>query len=127
MTHVLPIQLRFRDTDRFGHVNNAVFATYAESARVDFLYGLDPAPPGLILARLAIDFRRQLHLGQSVEMRTRVGRVGTSSIGLAQELHADGARAAEIESVVVVYDYDRERSLPVPEGLRTALAPYQEG
>lgn len=124
MTHVLPIQLRFRDTDRFGHVNNAVYATYAELARVDFLFGLEPAPEGLILASLKIDFRRQLHLGQEVEMRTRVARIGTTSVGLRQDLYADGQLAAEIQSVVVVYDYARETPVPVPEGVRAVLERY---
>lgn len=125
MTHTLPVQLRFRDTDRFGHVNNAVFATYAEMARVDFMYGLDPPPGGMILARLEIDFRRQLHLGQSVEIATDVARIGTSSVTLAQRLLADDALVAEIGSVVVVFDYARQATRPVDDGLRAALEAYR--
>gem|GEM_PF-7071886 len=60
-----PIQLRFSDTDRLGHVNNAVFATYAELGRLAFLRELGMTDQGLILARLAIDFLRQVRLGTS--------------------------------------------------------------
>lgn len=123
-THTMPIQLRFRDTDRFGHVNNAVFASYSELARVDFMYGLEPPPPGLILARLEIDFRRQLHLGARVEIATNVARVGRTSVTLAQRLIADDENVADIGNVVVIYDYERERAVQVSPALREALAPY---
>lgn len=123
-THTMPVQLRFRDTDRFGHVNNAVFASYSELARVDFMYGLEPPPPGLILARIEIDFRRQLHLGARVEIATNVARIGRTSVALAQRLIADDQLVADIGNVVVIYDYAGQEMVEVSPELRAALEAY---
>ena len=84
--HLLPVQLRFGDTDRFGHVNNANFATYVESARIAFLTSLGHPLGSMILARLAIDFRRQLQMSDPLLVLSRVERLGNSSIGLRQLL-----------------------------------------
>lgn len=122
--HRLPIQMRFRDTDRFGHVNNAVYATWIEIARIAFLRGLTPPAGDLILARLAMDFVRQVRYPEAVEVRTRVAAIGRTSVTLDQRVVAEGAEAARIDSVVVLYDYGNDAKRPVPPELRSALRPY---
>jgi acyl-CoA thioester hydrolase len=124
--HRMPIQVRFGDTDMFGHVNNAAFATYAELGRLRFLASLDYAPGGLILARIALDFRHQLRYGSDAELETRVRRVGTTSLELDQRLLADDVVACEMASVVVFYDYAAQRPKRVPDDLRTILDGYRE-
>ena len=104
MPYRTDIQVRFADTDALGHVNNSAFAHYAEHARIEFFQHLGGRVGGLILARLAIDFRRQVHFGTTVMVETGVERVGTSSIALRQGIYAVGDTAevaAEVESVVV--------------------------
>ena len=64
--------VRFRDCDAMGHVNNAVYSTYLEEARIGVLGGLID----FILARVEIDFRSELRTGEEVEVRTRCSRVG---------------------------------------------------
>jgi acyl-CoA thioester hydrolase len=123
--HRLPIQVRFGDTDMFGHVNNAAFATYAELGRLRFLSSLAFEPGGLILARIALDFRRQLRYGDEAELETRVTRVGTTSLALEQHLLTGGAVACEVASVVVFFDYAAQRPMPVPERLRAVLDTYR--
>jgi len=61
-----------------GHVNNAVYSTYLEQARIGVLGGLEP----FILARVEIDFRAQLRDGEDVEVRTRCAHLGTKSLRL---------------------------------------------
>ena len=77
-------KVRYNDTDRQGHVNNAVFATYMELARVEVLHhsdlGLREDGASLVLARLVIDFRAEIHFPGEVQIGTRVGKVGRSSI-----------------------------------------------
>jgi len=116
-----PIQLRFSDTDRLGHVNNAVFATYAELGRLAFLRELGMTDQGLILARLAIDFLRQVRLGDECYVVTRVVRVGNTSFTLEQTLTANGEVAARYEAVLVCFDYEAQRPVPVPDAFRRAL------
>src|SRR4029079_17215774 len=79
-------RVRFRDCDLMGHVNNAVYSTYLEEARIEVLGGL----ADFILARVEIDFRSEIRAGEEVEVRTRCSRVGTKSFELEHEIHADG-------------------------------------
>lgn len=110
--------VRFRDCDAMGHVNNAVYSTYLEQARIGVLGGLSD----FILARMEIDFRAELRHGEEVEVRTRCARIGTKSFVLEHELAADGRVVAEARSVLVSYDYERGESVPVPDELRARLA-----
>ena len=110
-------RVRFRDCDSMGHVNNAVFSTYLEEARIGVLGGLHD----FILARMEIDFRSELRTGEEVEIGTRCPRVGTKSFELEHELRADGRVVASARSVLVAYDYERGVSVPVPDELRLRL------
>ena len=112
-------RVRFRDCDAMGHVNNAVYSTYLEEARIGVLGGLSD----FILARMEIDFRAELRVGEDVEVRTRCARVGTKSFELEHELAADGRVVAEARSVLVSYSYERGESIPVPDELRARLQP----
>jgi acyl-CoA thioester hydrolase len=122
--HRTDIQIRFGDTDMFGHVNNAAFASYAELGRLRFLDELGYPPGGLILARIELDFRQQLRFGDAAELETVVGRIGTTSLTLAQRLVSGDRVACDIGSVVVFFDYERNSAIPVPETLRPVLARY---
>lgn len=108
--------VRFRDLDGMGHVNNAVFLTYLEQARLAwFGTGDGFALDDVILARTEIDFRSPLQVGEEVEIGVRPIRVGTKSFELEYELRAGGRLVAEAKSVLVGYDYDRGESTTVPE------------
>ena len=112
-------RVRFRDCDAMGHVNNAVYSTYLEEARIGVLGDLID----FILARVEIDFRSELRNGENVEVRTRCARIGTKSFDLEHVISADEGRVvAEAKSVLVAYDYDRGESVPVPDELRRRLA-----
>src|SRR3954471_10363286 len=97
-----------------GHVNNAVYSTYLEQARIGVLGGLDP----FILARVEIDFRDELRAGEEVQVLARCAGGGTKSFDLEHELHADGRLVAEAKSVLVGYDYEAARSVPLSDELR---------
>jgi acyl-CoA thioester hydrolase len=124
VTHVE--QVRFRDLDPMGHVNNAVFLTYLEQARIAFLEELGLATGlnqmNMILARAEIDFRAPLRLGHEVEIAVRSSRCGTKSFDLDYELTADGAIVAEAKTVQVAYDYDRGEAVQLPDKWREKLS-----
>ena len=130
--HRTPIQVRFRDTDAFGHVNNAVFFTYIELARVRYLIdvlGLEEPfeRMPLILARVELDFRSPIMFGENVEVETQVDRIGRSSIGMSHRLTAgaDGRLVGESQSVLVTYDYAAARPIPVPDEWRRTIAAHE--
>ena len=116
-------RVRFRDCDAMGHVNNAVYSTYLEEARIGVLGGLS----AFILARMEIDFRAELRAGEEVEIGTRCSRIGTKSFELEHELRAGDRVVAEARSVLVAYDYARGESVPVPDELRARLTPGPRG
>ena len=111
-------RVRFRDCDAMGHVNNAVYSTYFEEARLGIVGGLD----AFILARVEIDFRSELRAGEEVEVRTHCSRIGTMSFELSHQLRAGGRVVAEGKSVMVGYDYDLGRSVPLSDELKQKLS-----
>jgi acyl-CoA thioester hydrolase len=109
--------VRFRDLDGMGHVNNAVFLTYMESARIAYLSSLGAGPnpqQGLILARIEVDFRSPISFGEQIEVGVRAARMGTKSFELEYELRADGRLVGEGKSVLVGFDYTRGESVEIP-------------
>ncbi len=132
LRHRTPIQVRFRDTDAFGHVNNAVFFTYLELARVRYLIDvLELEGPfermPLILARVELDFRSPIMFGEEVEVTSQVDRVGRSSIAMSHALTAGAERrlVGESASVLVTYDYAVARPIPVPDDWRRKLEAHE--
>ena len=117
----LDLQLRFGDTDALGHINNAVYASYSELGRIDFIERLNLPAGGFILARLAIDFRRQVLLGDSCHITTEVLSLGNTSFTMRQVLYANDQLAAEFEAVVVWFDYELNRPVRVPDEVRMRL------
>ena len=109
-----------------GHVNNAVFLTYIESARVAFLQNLGAATTleemAIIVARVEIDFRAPVRFGDEVEVSARVSRFGDKSFDLDHELRVDGNVVAEAKTVLVTYDYSKREAVPIPDEWREKLA-----
>jgi acyl-CoA thioester hydrolase len=118
-------QVRFRDLDPMGHVNNAVFLTYLEQARVAFFSEVGAATSledmNMIVARVEIDFKAPVRLAQEVEISVRASRFGTKSFDLDYELRVDGDLVAKAKSVQVAYDYNRREPIPVPAEWREKL------
>lgn len=124
-THWTHDKLRFNDTDRLGHINNAVFATAFETGRVSFLYHpeqpLAPAGSDFVIVRLVVDFRAEMHYPGDVEIGTRLLAIGRSSFTVGQALFKDGICTATGESVLVLIDHATRKAIPLPEQLRAAL------
>lgn len=109
--------VRFRDRDALGHVNNAVYSTYLEQARIGILGDLQP----FILARVEIDFRAELREAEEVEIRSRCARIGTKSFELEHQIWAGDRLVADARSVLVGYDYEQNISVPITDDLRRRL------
>lgn len=133
MTHEKQIEIRWRDMDAYLHVNNAVYATYLEECRDEWMeraLGSAGDPWDFVLARVAIDFRRELvQADHAVLVRVALERIGGSSITLREEIRKlDGTLSAEAEAVVVARDRESGRSRPLTDGERAAferaLAPH---
>ena len=126
MMHEKPIEIRWRDVDAYRHVNNAVYATYLEECRDEWLervLGRESDLWAFVLARVAIDFRRELRQeDDTVRVRVGLDRIGTSSVRTREQIvKEDGELAAEAEAVLVARDPDTGRSRPLTEAERAAF------
>jgi acyl-CoA thioester hydrolase len=126
--HRTRIEVRFRDIDSFGHVNNAVIASYVEQARVRYLRDVIHADPvgnmPLILGMLKIDYLSPVFIDDEVQVGSRVDWIGNSSIAMSHLLTA-GRDLARSTSVLVAYDYDKARPMRVPDDWRSAFAAHE--
>ena len=126
MTSEKRIEIRWRDLDALGHVNNAVYATYLEEARDDWLtraLGPDGGFWDYVLARVAIDFRRELRQeDDAVLVRTSLVAIGRSSLTLREEIvSVAGWVSAVAEAVVVARARDTGRSRALTDAERAAF------
>jgi acyl-CoA thioester hydrolase len=126
MTHEKRVEIRWSDVDAYMHVNNAVYATYLEECRdewVERALGAAGDSRDLVLARVAIDFRRELRLeDEEVVVSCALTRIGNSSLALHEEIRTrDGELAAEADAVLVARDREGGRSRPLNEAERAAF------
>lgn len=111
-------KLRYGDTDRQGHINNAVFCSMMETGRVEFLY--DPKQPlyepgsAFVIARVVIDFRSEILWPGTVEIGTGIASIGRSSFKIEQMLFQNDRCVATGESVVVLMDETTRKSRALP-------------
>ncbi len=126
------IEVRFRDLDLLGHVNNAVYVTYLEVARTQY-YG-DVLEMGFgeaddvdfNVVNVEVDFRRPIEFEDKVEVGVRTVDVGESSMTTEYEVEVDGELAAEASSVQVAVD-DDGRPTRVPDSWRERFREYEDG
>jgi len=125
--HEIRLQIRWRDMDAYGHVNNAVYLNYLEEARDAWVErALGPVTGDLwhfVLARVAIDFRRELKQEDGeIVVRCGLESIGRSSIRTREEIRTlDGALSAEAAAVIVPRDPQAGTSRPLTEEERAAL------
>jgi acyl-CoA thioester hydrolase len=124
--HEKRIEIRWRDMDAYGHVNNAAYLTYLEEVRdewLDRVLGDTGSAWDYVLARVAIDFRRELRQADdAVVASCRLERIGTSSVRTREELRTlDGTLSAEAEAVLVARDLEAGGSRPLTPAERAAF------
>lgn len=109
--------LRYRDTDANGHVNNAVFAAFCESGRVQFfathLTPLLTPDTFFVIARFVIDYRAELHYPGRVRTATWLARAGRTSLGFRHRILTGDTVAGEAESICVLLSKDTRRPEPL--------------
>lgn len=123
--HEKHVEIRWNDVDAFRHVNNAVYLTYLEECRDEWLeraLGGDETW-NFVLARVAIDYRRELRLEDDVAVvRCRLDRIGSASVNTREEVWTPaGVLSAEAEAVLVALDPSSGRSRPLSVAEREAL------
>ena len=129
----MSLDVRWRDLDPLGHVNNAVYFTYLEQARVHYLRELglipdDPFDISFILAESSCRFQSPVEWGERVTVFVRASELSRSSFVLEYRMEGEGGRlAATGHTAQVCYDYRNRRSIPMPDEWREIVVAYEPG
>lgn len=123
----LPVQ--WGDQDALGHVNNTVFFRWCESARIAYLDRLglaawmSPTELGPILAQIGCNYKRQLRFPDTVLIGSRVSKLGRTSLTMEHAIvsSVQNAIVAQSTSVIVVFNYQTQRPVPIPAEVRAAI------
>lgn len=121
--------IRFGDTDKLGHVNNAAFSTFLETGRVHVL--LDPAKPlnvpgaTFVIAKLILDYKAEMRWPGEAHIGTRCKSIGRTSFVLEQVILQNDTVAALAETVMVMMDETTRKSTPLPESTVARLKEMQ--
>lgn len=130
LVYEMTIPIRWGDMDAMGHLNNASYFRYFETARIDWLcaIGASPAPSGEgpVLVNACCNFIRQVEYPGTVRVKQYVSNVGRSSFDTwltLERTDAPGVVHADGGATVVWVNYREQRSMPLPDWMRALLAP----
>lgn len=132
--HIIPIQIRFSDVDRLGHVNNSCYHNYVELGRVKYFEKvlgnqIDWGREGFVLARTEMDHLEQVYLRDEIYCCTRIFRFGNKSVGVRNSIikvtGAEIEECAAVNAVLVAMDYIRNESIQVPDKWRKLIASFE--
>jgi acyl-CoA thioester hydrolase len=134
--HVEPITVRWADMDSMGHVNNAKYFTYCESARMSYFAAVhmydhrQGEKHGPALAAAHLNFRQQVRYPAELAVIARVSEIGRSSFRMDYEIVYQGTetlgqRVADGHGVIVWVDYGTGRSIPLPESLKEEIRQFE--
>jgi acyl-CoA thioester hydrolase len=132
--HKLKIQIRFKDIDKLGHVNNANHLTYLESGRVEYFKDvirtkMDWIKTGMILANCEIAYKRPILLEDNLYCYTKVSRFGTKSFDVENLLLIDSSEGMLIcaiaKTTLVCMDYETKETVEVPKEWMDAVKLFE--
>lgn len=112
------IQVRFADCDLMGHVNNAVYLSYFEQARMHYFAEMvdenwDWKKDGIILVKNEVTYLKPILLHDTPLIYVKLASIGTSSFTLVYSVEAGGEAVAEGASKLVCFDFNAQKPVPV--------------
>lgn len=128
----IPVNIRFKDIDAMGHVNNAVYITYFEEGRKAFLINVldvsNPSEYSMILATIQCEYLKPLQITDEVMLETWLSGIKTKSFKFKYRIYCPGTDVtfAKGESVMVAYDYKKKASMPLSEEFLSKTSGYTE-
>ena len=132
-SHKSRIQKRWRDHDEYRHVNNSVYLTYLEEARIHYFheaYQWNWQKEGIILARVEIDFVKPVTYTEPTWVYTRVAKIGGKSFLMNYLLVNEYEDRKEVTtratSLMVMFDYKNNETYPVPDPVREKFLAYEQ-
>ena len=128
--HVLPLQIRFNDVDKFGHVNNTVYFQFYDTAKTDYIAsvckGVDWERLAIVVVKIDAEFVAQIKADDHIAGRTRVVKIGNKSFHLEQDVIDVDTQEVKSRcfSIMVLYDLEHQQTIPIPDEWRQAISIY---
>ena len=129
--HVLPLQIRFNDVDKFGHVNNTVYFQFYDTAKTDYIAtvckGVDWERLAIVVVKIEAEFVSQIKGDDHIAGRTRIVKIGNKSFHLEQDVIDTDTQEVKSRclSVMVLYDLERQQTIPLPDEWRKVITDYE--
>ncbi len=128
--HIIPLQIRFNDVDKFGHVNNTVYFQFYDTAKTNYFASVcqdvDWESIAIVVVKIEAEFVAQIKADNHIAARTRVIRIGHKSFTLEQEVFDTDSQEIKSRclSVMVLYDLKNHKTMTFPELWREAITNY---
>lgn len=129
--HTLPIQLRFNDVDKFGHVNNTVYFSFYDLGKTEYFAsvcpGIDWQKNGIVVVHIEADFLAQIYASSPIAVQTAVTEIGSKSFRLVQRVIDTQTREVKCvcTSVMVAFDLVNHASKPLEEAWIASICAYE--
>ncbi|ADD05976.1 thioesterase domain protein [Natrialba magadii ATCC 43099] len=123
------VPVRFRDLDPLDHVNNAVHATYIETARTEYLEAVLDIPQdevSFVIANLELTYKRPITIDDEPVVALEVTELGESSCTMAYEIRTGDEVATTAETTMVQIDPETGRPAPIPDAIREQVREFEE-
>lgn len=129
--HTLPIQLRFNDVDKFGHVNNTVYFSFCDLGKTEYFASVCPnvdwEKDGIVVVHIEADFLTQIFASDHIAIQTAVSEIGTKSFHLIQRVI--DVETEEVKcicnSAMVAFDLDKHESKALTQEWINAICEYE--
>ena len=129
--HTLPIQLRFNDIDKFGHVNNTVYFSFYDLGKTEYFASVCPhvnwEKEGIVVVHIEANFLAQIYASDSIAVQTAVTEIGNKSFKLAQRVIDTNTHEVKCicTSVMVAFDLEHHQSKPLSEDWIAAICHFE--
>ncbi len=129
--HTLPIQLRFNDVDKFGHVNNTVYFSFYDLGKTEYFASVCPGvnweKDGIVVVHIEADFLAQIFGSDHIAVETAVSEIGTKSFSLVQRVinTETGEVKCVCKSVMVTFDLENHISMPLSKEWVDAICRFE--
>ena len=132
--HVIQLPVLWGDMDAFKHVNNTAHIRWFESSRVSFLEDsklvelMKAEKFGPILVSISCNYKKQLKYPDTVHIGSNVSKIGRTSMVIDHRIVSEQNEyiAAEGQSVIVIFDYQAQRPVRIPEEVKQAVSEFEK-
>lgn len=129
--HTLPVQIRFNDVDKFGHVNNTIYFQFYDTAKTDYIAHVCPnvdwEKEAIMVVHIDTDFLSQIIGECKIGVRTATSRIGNKSFDLIQEVYDTDTNEIKCTctSVMVAFDLEKHQSMVLPRRWIDAINKFE--